>query len=291
MSVLIVSNDTDSSTNKVFAYLVKNTDVILLREDLHFLSDLIFEEEDSRNVNHVWFRREPRYSKKHKFKQSSYELYKLNEYIKLYLEKHYNCIGSIIVEERINKLMTLNEAENCGLRTPAFQLVRGKGIDVFNSGITKPIGNFFDLVWENYLYYNRSNSLINSDLKESSFPSLIQEYIDKKIEIRTYFIANLFYSMAIFSQKNEKTKVDFKDYDKNKPNRLVPFKLPNNIISKLKKLMTKLNLNSGSIDMIYSTKNEYVFLEVNPLGQFDWLSYNCNYYIERKLANMLSNEK
>mgnify|MGYP000874440113 CR=1 FL=1 len=93
--------------------------------------------------------------------------------------------------------------------------------------------------------------------------------------------------MAIFSQNNPKTQIDFRNYDYDKPNRLNPFKIPIEISNKIIKLMKKLKIICGSIDMIYTPKGEYVFLEVNPIGQFQWLSQNCNYYIEREIANHL----
>jgi D-alanine-D-alanine ligase-like ATP-grasp enzyme len=51
--------------------------------------------------------------------------------------------------------------------------------------------------------------------------------------------------------------------------------------------MNKLDLNCGSIDMIVTPKNEYVFLEVNPVGQFGMVSYPCNYNLEKKIAEYL----
>jgi glutathione synthase/RimK-type ligase-like ATP-grasp enzyme len=95
--------------------------------------------------------------------------------------------------------------------------------------------------------------------------------------------------MAIFSQRDEQTRVDFRNFNKSKPNRNIPFLLPKQLKEKLTKFMKTLNLNTGSIDMIYSTKKEFVFLEVNPVGQVGWLSENCNYYIERDIAYYLSN--
>jgi glutathione synthase/RimK-type ligase-like ATP-grasp enzyme len=55
--------------------------------------------------------------------------------------------------------------------------------------------------------------------------------------------------------------------------------------------MIKLGLDSGSIDMIVSTEGKYIFLEVNPVGQFGMVSYPCNYYIERDIADYLSQPK
>lgn len=118
-------------------------------------------------------------------------------------------------------------------------------------------------------------------------PSFFQKYIDKKFEIRTFYLNGIFKSMVIFSQENEKTKIDFRNYDYERPNRCVPYSLPKSLEKKLHKLMVKLHLNSGSFDLIYTPSGKYYFLEVNPIGQFQWLSKNCNYYIERLIAHKL----
>ena len=48
--------------------------------------------------------------------------------------------------------------------------------------------------------------------------------------------------------------------------------------------MQKLDLETGSIDLIKSTNGEYYFLEINPNGQFGMTSYPCNYNLEEKVA-------
>ena len=60
---------------------------------------------------------------------------------------------------------------------------------------------------------------------------------------------------------------------------------------KLTEFMEVSNLDTGSIDLIVTPNNEYIFLEVNPVGQFEWLSTNCNYYIEKHIANYFSNNE
>lgn len=52
--------------------------------------------------------------------------------------------------------------------------------------------------------------------------------------------------------------------------------------------MQKLTIKCGSIDMVVNTKNEFVFLEVNPFGQFQQVSFPCNYYLELKVAENLT---
>jgi len=53
--------------------------------------------------------------------------------------------------------------------------------------------------------------------------------------------------------------------------------------------MKAVNLNTGSLDFIKSTDGEYVFLEVNPAGQFGMTSASCNYYLHKEIANYLTN--
>ncbi len=52
--------------------------------------------------------------------------------------------------------------------------------------------------------------------------------------------------------------------------------------------MVSAELNCGSIDMICSPNGEYVFLEVNPVGQYQWLERNCNYFISKHVAEVLA---
>lgn len=93
--------------------------------------------------------------------------------------------------------------------------------------------------------------------------------------------------MAIFSQNDIQTNLDFRRYNKDIPNRNVPFQIPKDLEKKLAKLMLELGLNSGSIDMIYTNEKKYIFLEVNPVGQFKMTSLPCNYYLERKVSKIL----
>ena len=48
--------------------------------------------------------------------------------------------------------------------------------------------------------------------------------------------------------------------------------------------MKNLYLESGSLDIIVDKEDNYIFLEVNPVGQFDFFRKTCNYHIERDIA-------
>jgi ATP-GRASP peptide maturase of grasp-with-spasm system len=118
-------------------------------------------------------------------------------------------------------------------------------------------------------------------------PAFYQEYICKKYELRIFFFNGRIYTMAIFSQKNEETKIDSRNIDRKRPPRNVTYQLPWKIETQIRKFMKEADLNSGSIDMIVSPTNDFVFLEVNPIGQYQWVAKNCNFDIDRTIAKYL----
>lgn len=126
-------------------------------------------------------------------------------------------------------------------------------------------------------------------LPESFFLTKFQEKLDKDFEIRTFFLNDKTYSVAIFSQSDSKTKLDFRRYNFTKPNRTPPYNLPDIVKLKLLRLMKNIGLNSGSIDIVYTKDERFVFLEVNPIGQFYQVSYPGNYNIEKVIADYLIN--
>ena len=113
-------------------------------------------------------------------------------------------------------------------------------------------------------------------LDDSFFPVLLQEKIDKDVELRVFVFRDKIFTMAIFSQNHEKTKTDYRNFDPDNPNRVVPFSLPEEIEKKIFNVMKVCDLDTGSLDLILDKQGNYFFLEINPQGQLDWLSENCN---------------
>lgn len=197
--------------------------------------------------------------------------------------------------QTLNKLDVLYEASSFGLLVPQTLVTHSKetALDFYHKHkniISKPLNNGFSFELDSNHFYLHTIRITLDDL--GGYPSnfaatLFQKEIKKAFELRIFYLKGVFYSSAIFSQGNKKTEVDFRNYDLEKPNRVLPYQLPKSLESKLKKLMLKLNLESGSIDMIVTPINEFYFLEVNPVGQFAHLSENCNYYLEEKIAKTL----
>ena len=125
------------------------------------------------------------------------------------------------------------------------------------------------------------------NLDEVFYPTLFQEKIQKWLDIRSFYLKGDFFSMAIFSQDDEKTAIDFRDYNFENPNKITPFLLPYAIKSKITRLFKKLRLDTGSIDLCLTKEHEFFFLEINPVGQYDMVSVPCNCYLDRELAKIL----
>lgn len=195
---------------------------------------------------------------------------------KKYINRYYNASP--------NKLIVLEKAKTLEIQVPNFVLTDNLE-ETHSSFIYKPIndGGYIDLEdckGNSYTELFRLSS-------EQYGVTFFQELIEKKYELRIFYLCGKFSSMAIFSQNDNQTKVDFRRYNKEKPNRNIPFKLPTEIENKLDLLMKELDLKSGSIDMVVSRDREYYFLEVNPVGQFGMVSFPCNYHLEREIAEYL----
>ncbi len=202
----------------------------------------------------------------------------------------------------VNKMQQLIEAENVGLLIPSSIISSSKNIvsafyEKNQSIITKSFETNIDLTINNRFYTSYTSRLNKRDLDylpETFAPSLFQAEIKKAFEVRSFYLDGKFYSMAIFSQYDKTTSVDFRKYNYSKPNRTMPFELPSDIKYKLKLLMKRLGLLTGSFDLIVTKENQYVFLEVNPSGQFGMVSEPCNYDLNKIIATYLikkDNEK
>ncbi len=196
----------------------------------------------------------------------------------------------------VNKINVLQQAKKCGFNIPKFIFTNRKKylaefIKEKENVIIKDLEGQFSL-FQNDKAYMSYAELLDEDkfnqLPDEFCLSFFQEYIEKEYEIRTFVLENKLYSMAIFSQKDKQTKVDFRRYNFDTPNRAVPYQLPKHIEKKALQLMRIVGLNTGSIDILKSENGNYYFLEVNPVGQFGMVSEPCNYNLEYEIANYLT---
>lgn len=194
----------------------------------------------------------------------------------------------------LTKPAVLRLAEKHGFKIPTTCIVNNK-VDLVEIGdkskiISKSIYDPMSVVHDHkkFLMFTKEiKSAIYPSLPELFLPSMVQGFVDKKYEIRTFFLEGKCYSMTIHSQQDSQTQIDYRKYNIKKPNRCVPIRLPEKIEKQIIGLMKDLGLNTGSLDFIVQPNNNIVFLEVNPTGQFGMVDFPCNYGLHRKIAELL----
>ncbi len=220
------------------------------------------------------------------------ELKVLKEYVYSELENR-NSYGSWHADVNANKLIQLKQAVVVGMNIPSTLITTSKEEllkfqEDFCQVIIKPIGDHIDIPIEaGCLEASGTQQLSKQDIlsfEDHFFPALLQEKVEKSFEVRSYYFNQSIHSMAIFSQASEATKLDFRNYDEGEKNRNVPYQLSEEMETKVHALMKRLRLDTGSLDFMFTSNNEIYFLEVNPTGQFGWVSENCNYQFEKRYA-------
>lgn len=256
---------------------------------------------DTRNIKSYWYRRSNLSIKVDDIKSSDENikeiLFNLKKEEKIASIKILNHILNSkkninsFEDNYILKVIELETALSVGLKIPDTFICKNKSdFTFFNNKhkgkiITKSIDS-------NTSFYRYNYHSYTAKVNEKNVPpifslSLLQKEISKFVELRIFVLNKEFFSSAIFSQLDRNTQTDLKNHNVKKPNRIVPFKLPNEIKKKLTLLMQKLKINSGSIDMIITKNLEYVFLEINPIGQFEQVAMPCNYNLFKIIAEYL----
>lgn len=315
--IVIMSSDDDQSTNGVIDWLnfyqkefirINPTDII---SEVHFdetlnchlkINNRIL---DLNSVTSYWYRRGNLNLLTGQIKDEAFlftseinkhlksENLALGQFVLKSFERK-NALGSYFNTD-VNKFEVLQKAQGIGLDIPKTIVTSSKKellsfIEKYQSIITKCNSEVIFKTKENIslISYTKRIGLNEIDtLTETFSSSLFQREVKKRYELRIFFIDSTFYPMAIFSQLDSQTEVDFRVYNESKPNRTIPFNLPGEIEGKLYRLMIECGYNTGSIDMIVTDEDRYVFLEVNPVGQFDMVSFPCNYHLQKKIADKL----
>lgn len=118
-------------------------------------------------------------------------------------------------------------------------------------------------------------------------PSIWQEYVPKRLELRITVVGDQLFTAAIDSQASERTRHDWRDYDHEKV-KYRPYSLPHEISEKCFRLLSDLNLHYGALDVVLTPDDRYVFLEINPFGQWAWIQELCHMPIAEAHCQLFS---
>jgi MvdD family ATP-grasp ribosomal peptide maturase len=198
-----------------------------------------------------------------------------------------------------NKQLQLQVARGIGLDTPHTLTTNNpKAVKQFakecqQGMITKMLSSFAiydEQEREQVVFTNPVSAADLEDLEGLRFcPMTFQEKIAKALELRVIIVGKSIFTAAVDSQALEQARYDWRKQGLALLNSWQPHTLPPDVAEKLLQLMAYFHLNYGAIDIILTPDNRYVFLEVNPVGEFFWLEQCPGLPISQAIAEILLN--
>lgn len=115
-------------------------------------------------------------------------------------------------------------------------------------------------------------------------PILVQEFLEPKVDYRVTIIGSELFSVKILANGTP-VSGDWRLISRDELE-YVDCELPKEMKVKCYNLMESLGLKFGAIDLV-ETKNDFVFLEINPTGEWGWLNTEER-RLDRSIASWLS---
>lgn len=209
------------------------------------------------------------------------------------LNKAYWLNNVFRIREAENKIHQLILAKEIGLNTPNAVITNNQTYahNFYKENdelcIIKPIKSGLvegkeeeGVIFTNKVKLNKANLA-----RVESCPVYLQKLIIKKGDIRITVIGDEIFAAFIHSQETIESKIDWRKSSKSLIHS--PIDVPKEIIAKCLTLVKQLKLNFAAIDFILDTENNYIFLEINPNGQWAWIERKLNYPISNKITDIL----
>jgi MvdC family ATP-grasp ribosomal peptide maturase len=142
-----------------------------------------------------------------------------------------------------------------------------------------------------FVYTNRvrEEDLAHADALRHS-PMVFQELIPKAYELRLVCVAREVFAGALDATGTSRGHTDWRRAAPDEC-RWQKAQLPTEVASSLRALMSELGLVFGAVDLICTPAGEYVFLEVNPGGEWGMLERDLGLPISEAIAEALLEEK
>jgi hypothetical protein len=117
-------------------------------------------------------------------------------------------------------------------------------------------------------------------------PVIFQARVPKQVELRITVVGRHVFAAEIHSQTSNHTRLDWRRYDEHNTPHAVHV-LPAATEERCRELVGRLGLRYGAIDMIRTPDGRYVFIEINPNGQYLWIERQTGLPISDAICNLL----
>lgn len=119
-------------------------------------------------------------------------------------------------------------------------------------------------------------------------PCVFQQHVPKKIEVRVSVVRSQVFAAEIHSQTSQRTKHDWRRYDLENTLHKA-HELPVEVQRACVEITKHYGLEFGAIDLILTPDEKYIFLEINPNGQWAWIEILTGLPISDAIAQLLAN--
>ncbi len=199
------------------------------------------------------------------------------------------------IEYANSKLLQLKLARQLGFRIPAYTVTNSperarEFVAAFQHGVAvKALGYpTINLADAGGMMYTHRVTQEDMALIESVKygPTFFQEFVQKRFDIRVTVFGDRVFAVAIDSTGTPESRDDFRDaqiFDL--PHH--PLELPENVNNACIDLVDRLGLEFGAIDLLLTPDGEYVFLEINPNGQWYWIEMMTDLPMTNALCDLL----
>jgi len=251
-------------------------------------------------VSSIWWRQKPPFkipsetvSDYYDSVFSTQEWANIQRYIEYKLQGVFaiNDVGKSAIAN--NKLYQLEKAASVGFKTPRTVVTNNfKAVEDFIY-LVSPSDAIFKTLTP---YMNPTGSLtytsvINKETileKKDSIsvaPGIFQEYIKKKTELRITVVGSNIFAAKVNTPAGIEKQVDWRENIFEDIYEI--FNTPEAFNNRLISLHRVLGLVYGAYDFILDEDDEFIFLEVNPSGQWLWLEKKLNFPISKSIADLL----
>ena len=117
-------------------------------------------------------------------------------------------------------------------------------------------------------------------------PLIVQVYVQKALEVRVTVVGSDVFAAEIHSQATRRTRVDWRRYDRTNTPHYV-HELPPDIAQLCLDLVRAMGLVYGAIDLILTPEGHYVFIEINPNGEYKWIENLTRLPITNRIVRLL----
>ena len=117
-------------------------------------------------------------------------------------------------------------------------------------------------------------------------PAIFQAYVPKRLELRVTVVGDRVFACEIHSQDRARTRHDWRRYElASTPHS--SHSLPADVEAMCVRIVAALGLCYGAMDLVLTPDGRYVFLEVNPLGQYLWIEKLTGMPISDAICDLL----